>query len=125
MCVCPLGELVCLTNSIERARCEEAGYLASHISYQSFLITFLAAVDHLTESCGAGRESGCRMLGCTNNELKEFVSCLGSLRELCQCRNCLFIVGAIRSGAGVILEVWLIIHVIFPFIIVLSGKMFL
>lgn len=59
VCVCPLGELICLTNSIERARCEEAGYLASHISYQSFLITFLAAVDHLTESCGAGRESGC------------------------------------------------------------------
>lgn len=65
------------------------------------------------------------MLGCTNNELKEFVSCLVSLRESCQCRNCLFIVGVIRSGAGVILEVWLVIHVIFPFIIVLSGKMFL
>lgn len=65
------------------------------------------------------------MLGCTNNELKEFVSCLVSLREPRKCRNCLFIVGATGSGAGVILEVWLVIHVIFPFIIVLSGKMFL
>lgn len=118
VCVCVAeGEFVCLQNNIDKLCWEEAEFSTSRISYRSLLIEFLAAVGH----CG---ESGWWMLGCTNNELKELVSCLVSFRESCLCCNCLYNVGVSRSWAGVILEVWIVNHFIF-ILIFLSGKMFL
>lgn len=114
------GWSACLENSAAGARCEAAGRSASHVSYRNLLIKFLAAVDHLTESCGAARRGKVaveRWDAATMSRESLFPACSPWRSRPAAVIVC-GIVGAVGSGAGAILQVWLVIRVIFASVIV-------